>query len=590
MYTKLIVSTVLLMLSHFVAADTKVKVLSEQTKLFLVGGALKTCTSMSLTHCNKGMLPTEFSSMVNKSSNQYRVNRNKLIQLKTIWPSQFSQQTLTRLLKALKPISSSVFFNKKEVKEILSKYDKENHMSMLSDAEYVFVLDTLEVMVADIKTGKRLKEKVYLSASKNNFSIELFKSFVTQAALKNKNDSPKVLIVTASARDPFSAVDFYVDAFTQAGANASWLPLNATLQSIWQSADIHSECKKINYKLFEIQGVMQRENVYPDLYKEHLKACLNQQAIVKKIQNADAIFINGGDQSLTIQAFLNNDGEDSAILKLIKEKVANDTLIIGGTSAGTAVMSGGLFGYENIPMITGGRSNTALVRGAFTSLLPFDKCHIDDDCSEAMVDDDLSYRKQGGLGLFHWGIMDSHFSERDRQGRLMTLVITTDVKFAFGVDETTALMVSYSDPAKPTFEVLGQGGVYIIDNDKNNTQVTTHYLTRNDQASLLENKLHINLADWKSGVNQSWGVLKKVQTDVFQHENFKLISNSFCQSKQQQMRLESSWQGKRQSLLLTKELNEKSVHGQIAINGQYFSYCSYQNYVLSKTGPISTKL
>lgn len=580
MYTKLIVSSILLMLSHLVAASTKTPL--QQTKLFLVGGALKTCTSMSLAQCNKEKLPSELSLIVNKTSNQYNVNRNNLIQLKTFWPNKFSQQTLTKLLKALKPISSNVNLNKKAVKEVLSTYDKENPMYMLSDAEYVFVLDTLEVMVADNKTGKRLKEKVYLSASKNYFSIELFKSFVAQAAKKNNNDSPKVLIVTASARDPFSAVDFYVDAFTQAGANASWLPLNATLQSIWQSPDIEEECQNLNLNLFEVQGVIHRDNIYPDLYQEHMKACLNQQYIVKEIQNADAIFINGGDQSLTIQAFLNNNGEDSSILTLIKEKLANNTLIVGGTSAGTAVMSGGLSGDNHLPMITGGRSNTALARGAFTSLLPFDKCHTDDNCSEAMFDDDLSYRKQGGLGLFHWGIMDSHFSERDRQGRLMTLVIATDAKFAFGVDETTALMVSYSNPETPSFEVLGQGGVYIIENDQSNTQVTTHYLTRYDKATLSKNKLHINLADWKSGINISRAELKVVQTDVFQQENFKRIAKTFCHSNQQQMRLESSWQGKNQPLLLTKELNEKSAPGQIAINGQYFSYCSYQNYVLSK--------
>jgi len=583
MYKKLIVSSILLMLPHFVVAQTKIQEPSEQAKLFLVGGALKTCTSMSLTNCNQEKLPAEFSSMINKVSNQYNVNSNNLIQLKRLWPSKFSQQTLTRLLNLLTPISSTKVLNKKEIKQILSKYKRENYHTSLSDAEYVFVLDMLEVMVADMDTGERLKEKVYLSASKNYFSIELFTSFVAQAAKKSNTVSPKVLIVTASARDPFSAVDFYVDAFTQAGANASWLPLNATLQSIWQSSDISNECKNLNHKLFEIQGVIQRENVYPDLYKKHINACLNQEVIMERIKNTDAIFLNGGDQSLTLQAFLNSDGKDSNILKLIKKKIANNTLIIGGTSAGTAVMSGGTFEGENLPMITGGRSNTALARGAFTDLLPVDRCHLGNICSETMLDDDLSYRSHGGLGLFHWGIMDSHFSERDRQGRLMTLVIATNVKFAFGVDETTALIVSYSKSAIPTFEVLGQGGVYIIENDKIGKQVTTHYLTRNDRATLIKNKLHFNFANWKLPFNNSpENELKAVHKNVFTKANFKLIVDLYCRSQQQQVRLKSSWQDKNQFLLLTKQFDQKSLQGQITLNGKRFSYCSYQNYVLNR--------
>ena len=40
-----------------------------------------------------------------------------------------------------------------------------------------------------------------------------------------------------------------------------------------------------------------------------------------------------------------------------------------------------------------------------------------------------------GFGFFNYGIIDTHFSQRGRQGRITSLALETGVRFAFGVDE-----------------------------------------------------------------------------------------------------------------------------------------------------------
>ena len=95
---------------------------------------------------------------------------------------------------------------------------------------------------------------------------------------------------------------------------------------------------------------------------------------------------------------------------------------------------------------------------------------------------------KGGLQLFPFGILDTKISERGRQGRLAQLIKDTNTPFGFGVDETTALLVSRHQNQPPQFEVLGQSGVFVVENRKN--KQFTHYITRDDKAVLTNNILY----------------------------------------------------------------------------------------------------
>ena len=65
-----------------------------------------------------------------------------------------------------------------------------------------------------------------------------------------------------------------------------------------------------------------------------------------------------------------------------------------------------------------------------------------------------------GLGFFRAGIVDQHFSQfRGRLGRLARVTIDRKLRFGFGVDEDTAMIVSPGG----IIEVAGSGNVTIVD-------------------------------------------------------------------------------------------------------------------------------
>merc|ERR1712200_59638 len=125
-------------------------------------------------------------------------------------------------------------------------------------------------------------------------------------------------------------------------------------------------------------------------------------------------------------------------------------------------------------VILGGLSWNALARGAQTS---------------SSDPDDLTYDPQGGLGLWPGPIIDAHFRERGRQGRLVQLVRDTRESehgstWGIGLDEDTGMECW---PANSTCQVLGgSGGVWVAALEDDVT-VTTHYLTRVDNQGAAAN-------------------------------------------------------------------------------------------------------
>jgi len=211
-------------------------------------------------------------------------------------------------------------------------------------------------------------------------------------------------------------------------------------------------------------------------------------------------------------------------------------------------------------------------------VLPQEGCQKSDSCNEAVLNDDLTYNSKGGLGLFHWGIMDTHFSERGRQGRLAQLALDTNTRFAFGVDEATALVVSNINSEKPSFEVTGKSGVFIVDNSLNQSNsVTTHYITRGDKVTLAENKLIINEASWKESIAESKKLPKDI-TDIFNGSRYKQLAKLLCLTNNTELNAITSWQGKRKTIKVSKLEQEKSSYGVISFNGSNRDYCSYQYY------------
>ena len=134
---------------------------------------------------------------------------------------------------------------------------------------------------------------------------------------------------------------------------------------------------------------------------------------------ATGIFMTGGNQ-LRLSTILGG----TPMAQLIRRRHAAGTPV-AGTSAGAAIMP------EH--MIAGGKSGaTPTADGVI--LAP-------------------------GLGLTNQLIIDQHFRQRDRLGRLLAAVSFNPFAIGVGIDEDTALVLD----ADGTFEVVGSGAVTIVD-------------------------------------------------------------------------------------------------------------------------------
>ena len=91
-----------------------------------------------------------------------------------------------------------------------------------------------------------------------------------------------------------------------------------------------------------------------------------------------------------------------------------------------------------------------------------------------------------GLGLTNRVIIDQHFRERDRLGRLLTALAYNPFATGIGLDEDTAAFISPDD----RIEVLGSGGLTVVDPSQM-THSSMDHAARGKPVSLIGVKLHI---------------------------------------------------------------------------------------------------
>jgi cyanophycinase len=108
----------------------------------------------------------------------------------------------------------------------------------------------------------------------------------------------------------------------------------------------------------------------------------------------------------------------------------------------------------------------------------------------------------GGLGLVQGAIVDQHFAQRNRYGRLLSLVAQSPGLLGIGVDEDTAAVVRGTH-----LEVVGRGAVTIFDGSRITSNA--HYASRSEAILASGVVLHVLPAtatfDLKARVLLSYG-------------------------------------------------------------------------------------
>jgi cyanophycinase len=183
--------------------------------------------------------------------------------------------------------------------------------------------------------------------------------------------------------------------------------------------------------------------------------CTRQQADidtnVDKLAGATGIFFSGGDQ-----AHLTGDLLGTKLIARVHE-IYKSGGVIGGTSAGAAVMS-------NV-MLTG----EELINKDSIS-------HYN-----SITKDNIETIK--GFGFITKAIIDQHFLKRKRNNRLISVVLEHPDLIGVAIDEATSIVV---DPDN-TFSVLGESNVLVYDATKAKN-ITTD---KNGHLSAANIRLHI---------------------------------------------------------------------------------------------------
>ncbi len=194
----------------------------------------------------------------------------------------------------------------------------------------------------------------------------------------------------------------------------------------------------------------------------------SEPEVLDRLKNAEVVMFTGGDQ-LRLTSILGGTPFDDILI----DKYRNEDFVYAGTSAGAAAASNN--------MIYQGSSSEALLKG--------------------------EVKITSGLGLIDDVVIDTHFVQRGRIGRLFQAVVGNPKVLGIGLGEDTGLLITNGRQ----MEAIGSGLVILVDGrevkDTNLTQVelgqpisinhlVTHVMSKNDTFDLDTFKMTIKSSQY----------------------------------------------------------------------------------------------
>jgi cyanophycinase len=143
-------------------------------------------------------------------------------------------------------------------------------------------------------------------------------------------------------------------------------------------------------------------------------------AYLDRLRKADGVLFTGGDQRRLVKVF-----KDTSFHQILYERYMHEPFVIAGTSAGAMAMSK--------TMIYGGSSAKAFLKG------------------------EIKFME--GLGFIEHLIIDSHFINRGRFGRLAKGIAIEPHRIGLGLGEDTGVLIREGN----LIETIGSGLVVIFD-------------------------------------------------------------------------------------------------------------------------------
>lgn len=213
---------------------------------------------------------------------------------------------------------------------------------------------------------------------------------------------------------------------------------------------------------------------------------------LEAIEKATGVFFTGGDQA-RITSILKDTEIDAKIHERFQAGI-----VVGGTSAGAAVMP-----------------DVMIVEG-------------DSETNPRMEIVDLG----PGMAFLPGVVIDQHFSQRGRLGRLIAALAQQPAVLGFGIDENTAIVVSDDQ-----FEVVGEGSVTVVD-DSNITHTNVNEILRDEALAVCGAKLHILPHGYKFNLKTRKPILDNVSSASTELQNNGSNDNQTLEVSTEQQLLE----------------------------------------------------
>jgi cyanophycinase len=177
----------------------------------------------------------------------------------------------------------------------------------------------------------------------------------------------------------------------------------------------------------------------------------NTDATLEIIQQATGVFVTGGDQARLVERIIG-----TRLMDLLRVMSA-DGVVVAGTSAGASLVAQHmLLGGSGLA----GDSGDAAPRKSLVEVA-------------------------SGLGLLQDVIIDQHFSQRGRMGRLLSAFAGNPGLIGIGLDENTAVLIDKQN----VLETLGEGTVTIV----NGRDTVSNYFEcePGDVLTIINSSLHV---------------------------------------------------------------------------------------------------
>jgi len=180
------------------------------------------------------------------------------------------------------------------------------------------------------------------------------------------------------------------------------------------ASSLGDEATQLYLSLFRQMGIADVRGMRP-LVREDA----NDPRLVEQLNDATGIFMTGGNQ-LRLSSVISGTALGRALFERHRAGA-----IVAGTSAGASAIASHMVAFG---------TSGATPKQRMTQM-------------------------SAGLGLLPGVLIDQHFEQRNRFGRLLALVAQSPALLGLGIDEDTAALVS----PKGVLEVVGKGSVTILD-------------------------------------------------------------------------------------------------------------------------------